>query len=239
MEKTKKIKLILGLFYLTAVSLFLIFIFSKYSFEQITSYTFIQDNREYFQDLKKNNLVILSIIFLILTIIWVFAAGFGSPVGLLAGFIFGKWIGTFLVTLGCAIGATLLYAFGNYFLKEFIKNKFLKKFKNLEVKFKEAEFNYLLLYRFIGGIPFALSNLIPCIFNVSIKNFFFATLIGITPQLFLIASLGSGIEKVIGKNDSSLTLKNLVFSPEIYIPIIGFVLLVIITIITRKIFYKK
>ena len=62
------------------------------------------------------------------------------------------------------------YIFGaNYFFKEIIKEKFLTRFKNLEVKFKKSEFIYLLIYRFIGGIPFALSNVLPCIFNVKSK----------------------------------------------------------------------
>ena len=127
-------------------------------------------------------------------------AGFGLPVALLAGFIFGKWLGTFILVIGMTIGATILYIFGNYFFKEIIKEKFLNRFKNLEIKFKKSEFIYLLVYRFIGGIPFALSNVLPCIFNVKIKNFFLATIIGIIPQIFLMVSIGSGLEKIIEQN---------------------------------------
>ena len=36
-------------------------------------------------------------------------AGFGLPVALLAGFIFGKWLGTFILVIGMTIGATILY----------------------------------------------------------------------------------------------------------------------------------
>ena len=64
-------------------------------------------------------------------------AGFASPLALLAGFIFGKWIGTFVLVTGMSIGATFIYIFGNYFFKDIIKEKFLTKFKNLEIKFKK------------------------------------------------------------------------------------------------------
>ena len=47
-------------------------------------------------------------------------------------------------TFGMTIGATILYIFGNYFFKDFIKEKFLNRFKNLEIKFKKSEFIYLL-----------------------------------------------------------------------------------------------
>ena len=166
-------------------------------------------------------------------------AGFASPIALLAGFIFGKWLGTFILVIGMSIGATFLYIFANYFLKEIIKEKFLNKFKDLEVKFKKSEFIYLLIYRFIGGIPFVISNVLPCIFNVKIKNFFLATIIGIIPQIFLMVSIGSGIEKIIDQNLEAPKIKDLIFSPDIYFPLIGFFLLIILTIILRKFFYKK
>jgi uncharacterized membrane protein YdjX (TVP38/TMEM64 family) len=239
MEKSKKVKITLGLFYLMVISSFLYFFLSTFTLEELTSYEFIKNNRDYFFGLKQSNLLLLTSIFLISTIIWFLLAGFASPLALLAGFIFGKWLGTFILVIGMSIGATIIYIFGNYFLKEIIKEKFLTRFKNLEIKFKKSEFIYLLLYRFIGGIPFIISNVIPCLFNVKVKNFFWATTIGIIPQVFLMVSVGSGLEKVIEQNLEAPSLKNLIYSPDIYIPILAFVTLILITIIARKIFYKK
>jgi len=240
MEKSKKIKLFIGLFYVLTVSLFFYFILSKYSFEQLTSYNFIQDNKSYFFDLKQSNLLLLFTVFLILTILWVFPfLGFGSPVAIFGGFIFGKWVGTLVVVLGLSIGATFLYVFGNYFLKELIRNKFLNRFSNLEIKFKKSEFIYLLVYRLVGGIPWQLSCLIPTIFNVKIINFFFATLIGIIPQIFLVVSIGSGLEKIIDQNLMAPKIKDIITSPDIYVPIVAFVILLIITIFAKNLFYKK
>tara|TARA_B100001057_G_scaffold486175_1_gene566923 strand:- start:3897 stop:4616 length:720 start_codon:yes stop_codon:yes gene_type:complete len=239
MEKAKKIKLFIGLFYLILILLFLYLFFSKFSLQEVTSYEFIKNNRDYFSELKKTNLFFLSITFIIFTIIWVLAAGFGSPVALFAGFIFGKWLGVLIVTFSLSLGATLLYAFANFFLRDLVKEKFLERFKNLELKFKKSEFIYLLIYRFIGGIPFAISNVLPCIFNVKKINFFFATLIGMAPQLFLVCSIGSGLEKIIEQNLETPKMTDLIFSPDIYIPLSIFFCLVLITIFLRKIFYKK
>ena len=239
MEKAKKIKLFIGLFYVLFVGFFLYLLFSKFTFQEIASYEFIKNNRDYFFELKKSDLSILTLLFIFFTIIWTLAAGFGSPVALFAGFVFGKWIGVFCVAIGLSIGATLLYVFANYFLKDLIKEKFLSKFQNLEEKFKKSEFIYLLIYRFIGGLPFALSNVLPCMFNVKISNFFWATLIGIIPSLFLICSIGSGLEKIIDQNLEPPSLKELISSPEIYIPLIIFSILVLTTIFLKKIFYKK
>ena len=240
MEKAKKIKIFIGLFYLVAICLFLYFFFSKFSLQDLTSYDFIKENRSYFFELKNSNLFLTSIIFLLLTILWVFPfLGFGSPVALIGGFIFGKWIGTLIVVLGLSIGATFLYVFGNYFLKDLIREKFLNRFKSLENKFKKSEFTFLLVYRFIGGIPWQLSCLIPTLFNVRVKNFFFATLIGIIPQIFLAVSIGSGLEKIIDQNSEIPSITDIIFSADIYVPILAFFGLILITIILRKLFYKN
>ena len=240
MEKAKKIKLFIGLSYLILLSVFLFLFFSKFSLQEITSYDFIKENRSYFFEIKNSNLFLVFIIFLVSTILWVFPfLGFGSPIALLGGFVFGKWIGTIVVVLGLSIGATFLYIFGNYFLKNLIREKFLNKFKNLEIKFKDSEFLYLLIYRFIGGIPWQLSSLLPTIFNVKISNFFFATLIGIIPQVFLTVSIGSGLEKVIDKNSEAPGITDIIFSSDIYLPILAFLVLVLITIFLRKLFYKN
>ncbi len=240
MEKAKKIKLIIGLSYLILITAFLFLIFSKFSLQELTSYDFIKDNRLYFLELRQSNLFLISIIFLLFTILWVFPfLGFGSPIAIIGGFILGKWIGTLVLVLGLSIGATFLYMFGNYFLKDLIKEKFLDRFKNLEVKFKKSEFIYLLVYRFVGGIPWQLSCILPTLFNVKIRNFFFASLIGIIPQIFLVVSLGSGLEKVIDQNSEIPSVYDIIFLPDVYIPILAFLALILITIFLRKLFYKN
>jgi uncharacterized membrane protein YdjX (TVP38/TMEM64 family) len=239
MEKAKKIKIVLGLFYLVVVFAFLYFFMSKFTLTEIMSFEFIKNNRDFFYQLKQNNIFLLIIVFFICIIFWTLMAGFGSPVALLGGFIFGKWSGTLIVVTGMSIGATILYLFGNYFFKDLIKEKFSYKYRKLEIKFKKSEFLYLLAYRFIGGIPFAISNVLPCIFNVKTINFFIATFIGIIPQIFLVVSIGSGLDKIIKKNLNAPKFTDLILVPEIYIPLLGFCLLILITLVLKKIFFKN
>tara|TARA_B100001769_G_scaffold198805_1_gene158855 strand:+ start:517 stop:1239 length:723 start_codon:yes stop_codon:yes gene_type:complete len=240
MEKSKKFKIYIGLFYVTVVGVFLYYLFSKFSLQELTSYEFIKNNIDYFSKLKKTNIFILSLFFLLFTILWVFPfLGFGSPVSLLAGFILGKWVGTITVVLGLSIGATFLYIFGNFFLKDFVREKFLNKFQNLDDKFKKSEFLYLLIYRFIGGIPWQLSCILPTLFNVKVINFLLATLIGIIPQVFLVVSIGSGLESIISQNLKPPSIIDIISSPTIYLPLGTFFFLIIITVFLRSVFYKK
>ena len=238
MAKSKKIKLFIGLFYVSLVSLFLFFILTKFSFQEITSYEFIKNNRNYFYELRQSNIFLLGLFFILFSTLWVFAAGFGSPLALFAGFVFGKWFGLLFAVIGMTLGATLLYIFANYFLKEMIRDKFLNRFKKLEEKFRKSEFMYLLIYRFVGGIPFQIQNVLPCIFDVKVFNFFWSTLIGMVPSLFLVISIGSGLEEIIDKNLQAPSMFDLITSSSIYIPMIAFFALLGITIFFRKIFYK-
>tara|TARA_B110000014_G_C19973633_1_gene504110 strand:+ start:82 stop:795 length:714 start_codon:yes stop_codon:yes gene_type:complete len=234
MEKSKKIKIIIGLFYLSILFLFLFYLFQRFSLDELTSYKFIKENREYFSTLKQTNLFLLSIVFIFLTVFFIFMLGFGSPIALLGGFIFGKWLGVLIVVTGLSMGATLLYIFANYFLKDLIKDNFSHKYQVLESKFKKNELSYFILFRFIGLVPFQIANLIPALFNVSIKNYFLGTFLGASPSLFVMVSLGSGIERIIKQNETAPSFFDLLFSTEIYLPIIGFILLIVSVFLCKK-----
>ena len=56
------------------------------------------------------------------------------------------------------------------------------------------------------------------------------------PQGFIITSLGSGISEIIKNNDTVPSLLDLLAFNEIYLPILGFIFLVFLTIILKKIF---
>ena len=239
MNREKKIKLFLGSAYILIVFVFLLIFFNNFSFQDFSSYELIRENREALDNIKNSNIFLSSIIFLIGTIVWVLLLGFGSPVFLVGGFIFGKWLGTLLVVFGLSIGATFLYIFANYFLKDLVEEKFSSRFSNFTEKFKKNEFVFFLIYRFVGGIPFFISNILPTIFNVNVKNFFLGSIIGMTPQLFVGASLGAGLSKILEENSEVPTILELIFTPDIYLPIFGIIILVLIGFIFKKKYYTK
>ena len=109
---------------------------------------------------------------------------------------------------------------------------------SLNEKFKKNEFIYFLIYRFVGGIPFGISNIIPTLFNIKVRNFFFGSLIGMIPQLFVGVTLGSGLEKVINENQVAPSFFEILLNPEVYYPLIGIFVLLIITILIKKFFFK-
>ena len=164
--------------------------------------------------------------------------GFGSPVALASGFIFGKWVGTILITISLSIGSLLLYLITIFFFKDLVHQKLGNRMVFLRELFNKNEFLYFLIYRFVGGIPFVIANTLPVIFNVKITNYFLGTLIGMTPQLFIVVSIGSGLEKIIDANTAPPSFLEIILSKDIYLPLIAFLIIVIISLFLKKKLYK-
>jgi uncharacterized membrane protein YdjX (TVP38/TMEM64 family) len=72
---------------------------------------------------------------------------------------------------------------------------------------------------------------------MSSKNYIIATLVGILPTTFVSVALGSGIEKIIDQN-AELSFLPVIQSPEIYLPIIGFFVLLLSAFFLKKFFFK-
>ena len=238
MLSENKIKIVLGVIYISIVSVFLLIFFNYFTFDDFSSFELIKSNRGKLNIIKNSNFLVTSLAFLLGVILWVMLLGFGSPILLIGGFVFGKWIGTILVLLGLTIGATFLYLIANYLFKDLIKSKFSSKFLNLTEKFKQNEFIFFLIYRFVGGIPFFISNILPTLFNVKIKNFFFGSLIGMAPQAFVGVSLGAGLNNIIEENQKLPSFFEILFTPDIYLPILGIIILVVIGFVIKNKFYQ-
>ena len=238
MENTKKFKIYLGILYVLLISTFLYFFFSKFTLQEISSYEFIKNNVDYFSNLKDKNYYTLLLTFFLFVVFWVLLLGFGSPVALASGFIFGKWIGTIIIATSLSVGSLLLYLIANFFFRDLVQQKLGNRMVFLKDLFKKNEFLYFLIYRFIGGLPFFIHNTLPVIFNIRIINYFFGTLLGMIPQLFIMVSIGSGLEKIIKTNNSPPSFFEIIASKDIYLPLIAFIAIVIISIFLKKKFYK-
>ena len=236
---SNNLKLIFGTFYLIVLFVVLYFVFSIVDIRDLTSYEFIRTNKDVILDYKSKNFLFLTLAFFIFSVIWVLLLGFAGPILLFAGFVFGKWWGIVISLLATTLGATLLYLLAKVFFTELIKEKLEKKFLNFKDFFKKNELFYFTLFRFVGGggMPYGIQNVLPVLFNISTKNYFLGTLIGGGPPMFISVALGAGIENFIDKNNK-LSFFELILSPDIYLPILGFIAIVIIAFFIKKIFFK-
>ena len=234
------LKLIVGTVYISIISIGLYFLFSAIDIKDLMSYEFIRLNKDLILKYKNENLVFLTVGFLIFSIVWILLLGFAMPLLIFSGFVFGKWWGTLIVLVSTTIGATLLYLMVGFFFKEQIEKKLAPKFLKLREHFNKNDLLYFMTYRFVGGggTPYAIQNVLPVLFNMSLKKYIIATFVGSVPSMFVTVSLGSGIESIIDKNEK-LSIYSVLSFPEIYIPLIGFFIILIFAFIIKKYYFKS
>ena len=238
--ESSNFKIYLGGVYLIVLLIAVYFLFSTFDLKDLTSYEFIKENRDTILKYKDNNIFFLTIIFFIITI---FLNLLLCPMlipTLVIGFIFGKWLGTLILIFGNTLGGFLLYRLAKTFFSDLIEKKFKTKFSKFIVFFNKNEIIYFMCFRFIGGggTPFPIQNVLPVLFNMSAKNYIIATLLGIIPTTFVTVALGSGIEKIIEQN-AKLSFLPVIQSPEIYLPIIGFFIILVVALFIKKLYFKE
>ena len=236
---SSNLKIIIGIAYLAIISTGLFFLLSIVDIRDLMSYEFIRSNKDTILDYRRDNFLVLTVMFYIFSIIWVLLLGFAMPLLIFAGFVFGKWWGILIVLTSTTIGATLLYLLVGFFFRETIEQKLAPKFSKLKDFFIRNDILYFMSYRFIGGggTPYAIQNVLPILFNMSVKNYVIATFVGSMPSMFVTVSLGSGIENVIDQN-ATLSIVTVLLSPEIYIPIIAFFIILIVAFLIKKLYFK-
>ena len=237
---SKNIKIAVGFIYFLCLSLILYGFFIFVDVTQLNNYSYIRDKTQFLIEIRDQNLFWFTTLFFIFVVIWILLLGFATPIALIAGFLFGKIYGTLISVFGFTIGCTILYIFANQYFKNIILEKLSTKIFKFKEIFNKNEFFYFMIFRLSGGAgtPFAIQNLLPVFFNMKIKNYFFATLIGLFPMVFIWCAIGSGIEKIIETNiePSFLTM---IQNKEILFPIIGFFAILVISFLLKKIYFKK
>jgi len=235
---SKNFKLFLGFTYLLLLAVFLYFIFSNIQINRLNDFSYYKELQLGLDNFISGNLLINIIYFFIFTIVWVALLGFGSPILIFSGILFGKWIGTVISIISISIGALALYSIANFFFSDIVKKMLEQKFKKYIQLFQKNEFYYFFLYRFVGGlgVPFFLQNVFPVLFNMKKNNYFFSSLFGFVPGFFVFNTIGAGLNTYIEKSENFSFLE-LVLAPEIYFPILMFIILIILSLVIKKKFF--
>ena len=235
----KNIKVLLGSIYLIILITFLYFLLSKFDTSRISDFFYYKEIQINLEEIIGKNLIINLILFSVFSVIWVVLLGFGSPLLILSGVLFGKWVGTIISTISISVGALSLYIIASYFFKDLVNQILKDKFEKYIERFQKNEFYYFFAFRLAGGlgIPFFLQNLLPVIFKMKNYNYFFASFLGFVPSFFIWNTIGSGINKFIKVSDEFNFIK-LILSREIYFPLIIFIILILGSLIIKKKFFN-
>ena len=235
---SKNLKIFLGISYLIILFAFLYFIFTGIEMSKLNDFSYYKELQKDLSNYVSKNIITNIIYFFIFAVLWVSLLGFGSPLLIISGILFGQWIGTLVSVVSISIGALTLYSIGNFFFRELVKKILEQKFDKYILLFKRNEFYYFFIYRFIGGlgVPFGLQNLIPILFGMKKLNYFFSSFFGFIPGFFIFNTIGSGLNSYVAQSEKFNVL-DFLFTPAIYLPILMFACLMIISLKIKKKFF--
>ena len=236
---SKNLKIFLGISYLLILFAFLYFIFKGIDVSRLNDFSYYKELQSDLDAYITSNVFINLFYFFIFAVIWVSLLGFGSPILIISGILFGQWLGTLISVISISVGALILYSIGSFFFKDLVKAVLEKKFEKYIKLFQKNEFYYFFIYRFIGGlgVPFGLQNLIPVLFNMKKLNYFLSTFLGLVPSLFIMNTIGAGLNSYIAQAET-FSMVNLLLSSEIYLPILMFIGLMVLSLIIKKNFFN-
>lgn len=152
---------------------------------------------------------------------------------IIAGFVFGVFLGTVLIVISYTISTC-----GNYFVVHYLFHDFfikrLKKFKikNLGKNQRQVFINITAL-RLIPVIPFWALNIFASIFKMRFGLFILSTIIGISPVAVIYAFIGDSTRDAI-LSHSALNI-DILLNPKIWVPLALLALIIMLPGIVKSI----
>ncbi|MFL0756650.1 MAG: TVP38/TMEM64 family protein [Prochlorococcus sp.] len=132
------------------------------------------------------------ILFVPLYAIWVTLLLPGVWASMLAGALYGTWLGSFLVFVGACLGAEAAFLLGRYWLRDWARRRLaaVPKLQAVEQAVSREGLKLVLLTRLSPVFPFSLLNLAYGLSEVSLRDYSIG-LIGILPGTILCCGLGA------------------------------------------------
>jgi len=181
---------------------------------------------------EQHALTAVMLYFLVYVLVVALSLPGGALMTMVAGFLFGTWLGGAIVVLAATLGATLLYLAARTAFADVLRAKTGSMVARMKAGFQDDALSYLLVLRLVPIFPFFVVNLVPAFLGVPAATFVVATFIGIIPGTFVYASVGNGLGAVLetgGRPDF-----HIIYDPEIFGPLLALAALACVPIVYKR-----
>lgn len=121
---------------------------------------------------------------------------------LLAGALFGRWLGTAVVSVASTLGATLAFLSSRYVLRDWVQRRFGNRLEVINRGVETDGAYYLLTLRLVPAFPFFLVNLGMGVTPIRVRTFVWASWLGMLPGTFLYVSAGTALASLRSPRDA-------------------------------------
>ncbi|TWU00258.1 TVP38/TMEM64 family inner membrane protein YdjZ [Botrimarina colliarenosi] len=144
---------------------------------------------EYLRGLEFWGPALLAVVYVVATVLMVP----GLILTLTAGYLFGVALGTCVASVGSVLGATLAFLIGRYAARDFVEGlaKRNPRFAAIDSAVARQGWKIVLLTRLSPAFPFNALNYLYGATPVSLRDYFFASWIGMLPATVLYVYLGA------------------------------------------------
>ncbi len=152
------------------------------------------------------------------------------------GFLFGAWIGGGAAWIGASIGATLIFLAARTAFADALRARAGSWLEKLREGFRTNAFSYLLVLRLTPVAPFFIVNVAPAFFDVKLRDYVLATLLGMIPGAFVYAAVGAGLRTALATGaaaDPGDAARAIFSQPAVYGPVLALIALALIPIAVR------
>lgn len=199
-------RMLFGLFVFLAIASAVFFFWYTGS---IPSFDALKESRHDFSAYVDTHPILGISVFAVIYILVVSASiPLATPLSLLAGFLFGSYVGTAVVVLSATIGATIIFILARYFFRDFFEAKARGMMSRISTSTSTSGFQDILVARLVPAVPFSLINIVAGLTKVKVSDYVLATLIGIIPFSFVYVQAGVQLSEIhsLGDITSSMTV---------------------------------
>jgi uncharacterized membrane protein YdjX (TVP38/TMEM64 family) len=115
---------------------------------------------------------------------------------LLAGALFGRWLGTLAASLAYTAGVTVSFVLARWLLRERVRRRFGPRIDWLNRRVERDGAFYLLTLRLLPSVPFYVVNLLMGLSPMRLGTYVIVSWIGVLPITFLYAGVGTSLAEL-------------------------------------------
>jgi uncharacterized membrane protein YdjX (TVP38/TMEM64 family) len=150
---------------------------------------------------RQDLLLALLVFFLAYVAVTALSLPAATILGLLAGALFGRWIGTAVVSAASTLGATLAFLSSRYLLRDWVQRRFGERLAALNRGVERDGAYYLLTLRLVPVVPFFLINLGMGLTPMRTGTFAAVSWLGMLLGTFLYVNVGTNLGQLSSPRD--------------------------------------
>jgi uncharacterized membrane protein YdjX (TVP38/TMEM64 family) len=161
------------------------------------SWAWLRANLTDLQDTADANLALAVLVFFLA---YVAVTSLSLPVAvwlsLLGGALFGRWVGTVVVSVAATVGATVAMLASRYILRDWVQRRFGRRLGTINRGVERDGVYYLLTLRLIPVVPFWLLNLGMGLTPIRTRTYALVSWLGMLPATFVYVNTGTELSRI-------------------------------------------